>query len=185
MCRGVSRTDSSHMYSLIVMYPQLPYSCPTAQMTETRRPIWEKLKRESSSNNWLAVWMTLRHSFAIPRLLCLPSHPVIWFSRLQARYVWSVTVIARTPQGSVNVPSTKSAAQSPSCTHAGRETRAWHEDLPAAHWLTYLTAFPLLKLPDGAENVTRWDSLTHFWKQNNLQFTQFDPNLRVLLIHDF
>lgn len=28
MCQGVSRTDSSHMYSLIVMYPQFQCSCP-------------------------------------------------------------------------------------------------------------------------------------------------------------
>lgn len=43
MCQGVSRTDSSHMCSLIVMYPQLPYSCPMVQMRETRQAIWEKL----------------------------------------------------------------------------------------------------------------------------------------------
>ena len=65
MCQGVSITDSSHMYSLIVMYPQLPYSCSKVQMRETRQAIWEELWHKSSSNNWLAVWMPLRISVRV------------------------------------------------------------------------------------------------------------------------
>lgn len=65
MCQGVSRTDSSHMYSLIVMYSQLPYSCLMVQIRETRQAIWEKLWHKPSSNNSLAVWMPLRISVIV------------------------------------------------------------------------------------------------------------------------
>lgn len=84
MCQGEPRTDSSHMYSLIVMYPQIPYSRPMVQMRDTRQAIWEMLWHKSSSNNWLAVWMPLHISvtvFSICRFLCLHL-ALIYFSCL-------------------------------------------------------------------------------------------------------
>lgn len=84
MCQGVSRTDSSHMYSLIVMYPQLPCSCPMVQMRETRQAIWEKLWHKSSSNNWLKdMWRGIHAATVFCLLLCLPlalSHLVCMYS---------------------------------------------------------------------------------------------------------
>lgn len=74
-----------------------------------------------------------------------PCHLV--FSRLRVRYVWSVTVIARTPQGSINVPSAKSAAQSPSCAHAGEGDEGLTRG-PSSSSLAHLSdSFPLIKAP--------------------------------------
>lgn len=87
MCHGVPRTDSSRMYSLIVMNPQLPYSCPIVQTRETRQTMWEKLKCKSSSNNWLlceclCVTQFLSDAFlsscSFGFAVCLCSMYVLW-----------------------------------------------------------------------------------------------------------
>lgn len=139
MCQGVSITDSSHMYSLIVMYPQLPYSCSKVQMRETRQAIWEELWHKSSSNNRLAVWMPLRISvrvFSICRFLCLSfilSHLVQLSLLVHVQYACSVTEMLCTLWCSTTIPALHALHRSqcklaPRRLWHTREMRSWHMD---------------------------------------------------------
>jgi len=114
MCQGVSGKDSSHMFSLIVMYPWLPYICPMVQMRKTRQAIWEKLWHRSLSTHCLCERLPVYLS-RLFCLLCLPlalSHLVqlsVWMYNV---YVCVVTVMPYTTQcRSINIPSCKCSTE--------------------------------------------------------------------------
>ena len=148
MCQGVSRTDSSHMYRLIVMYPQFQCSCPIVQMRDKTSHMGKVMTQViiKQLTQCMNAPLHVCHSFPFCLPLCLPhsqsfSLAVCWYTLLQVYIVTEMHCTAQPRRASISplCYNSKHSTHSNQEAYKGKYCRSCHMDhdqqfIVSQHW---------------------------------------------------